>query len=83
MALAGQLVGDVDVLDAFVLGQDSERCGIGGELVISIGEVGVLFVVQSEHGLELFLDLDLDLGDDLIQEGDVVGGLLAPVVERV
>ncbi|WP_328983740.1 hypothetical protein [Thiorhodovibrio winogradskyi] len=33
LALASQLMGDVDVLDALVLGQDPERGGIGGELV--------------------------------------------------
>ena len=77
LPLASKLSGDVDVLDALVTGQDAQGRGIGGELIVAVGEARVVLVLDLGHGLQLPLDLHLDLLHDLVQEGNVARHLLA------
>ena len=75
---AGQLALDVDVLDPAVLREDAEGGGVGGELVVGVAEVGVgLVLVERLHGVELALDLVLDLVDHLVGVGRVRARALA------
>lgn len=76
---AGQFAGDIDVLDGAVAGEHAKGGGVGGELVIGVGEVrGVgMGIVQLVHGIELPLHLCFHLGIDFIEEGGVLAGLLA------
>jgi len=57
--------------------------GVGGELIVGVGEIGVFPVVQRQHGLELLLDFDFHLGNDLVEEGHVLAGLLAQHISTV
>ena len=77
LALARQLVRHVHVFDGAVAGQHPQRRGVGGELVVGIGEVGRVAVVQVTHGGKLALHLRFDLGHHLVQEGGVGGSLFA------
>ncbi len=63
---------DVDVLDLAVLCQHPEGSGIGGELVVGICKVRVVFVVEGEHGIELPPHLILDFRSDLVEEGGIL-----------
>jgi len=76
---AGEFAGDIDVFDGAVAGEHAQGGGVGGKLVIGVGEVrGVgMRIVQLVHGIELTLHLGFHLGIDFIEEGGVLAGLLA------
>lgn len=56
---AGKLAGDVDIFDGAVAGEHAQGGGVGGELVIGVGEVrGTgMGIVQLVHEIELPLHL--------------------------
>jgi hypothetical protein len=67
---------DINVLDTPILCQNTQRRHISGKLVISVAKVGVLLILQLEHGGELGFHLVLDFRIEFIEEGRIVGGLL-------
>lgn len=52
----GEFVGDVDVFNVFVLGQHAQSGSVGGKLVVGVAKVGVFFVFEYQHGVELTFD---------------------------
>ena len=72
----GELAGDVEVLDGGVGGEDLQGRGVGGELVVGVGEARVARVVQGVHGVELAADLEVHEGHELVEEDDVRGRAL-------
>ena len=77
LPFAGQFVGDVDIFDALILSQDAQGGGVGGELIVGVGEVGVFLVVQRQHGFEVDVRLRFRPGNDLVEKRHVLRGLLA------
>jgi hypothetical protein len=51
----------VDVLNGAVGCDDPQCCGIGSQLVVRVAEIWIFLVVDLQHGLELALDLGLDI----------------------